>query len=121
MKTLAEPTLTAISGEAAAFAVGGEFQAVSGQSISDGTITYEYETKEYGVGLEFTPVVLSAGRISLKVRTEVSEPTFEGSVTLSGANGLGGVTINGIRRREAETAVELPSRRIDRHCRPHSR
>ncbi len=109
MKTLAEPTLTAISGEAAAFAVGGEFQAVSGQSISEGTITYEYETKEYGVGLEFTPVVLSAGRISLKVRTEVSEPTFEGSVTLSGANGLGGVTINGIRRREAETAVELPS------------
>ncbi len=110
MKTLAEPTLTAISGEAAAFAVGGEFQAVTGQSFGDnGIVTYEYETKEYGVGLEFTPVVLSAGRISLKVRTEVSEPTFEGSVTLSGGGRLGGITVNGIRRREAETAVELPS------------
>ena len=109
MKTLAEPTLTAISGEAANFFVGGEFQLITGQSITDGTITYDYETKEYGIGLQFTPAVLSAGRISLKVRTEVSEPTFEGSVTLSGANELGGVTANGIRRREADTAVELPS------------
>lgn len=115
MKTLAEPSLTAISGERATFFVGGEFQMVTGQSFerdeNDNVldITYEYETKEYGVGLEFTPVVLSAGRISLKVRTEVSEPTFEGSVTLSGSGGNGGISINGIRRREAETAVELPS------------
>ncbi len=110
MKTLAEPTPTAISGQGASFAVGGEFQLVTGQSFDDdGGVVYSFETKEYGVGLQFTPVVLSAGRISLKVRTEVSEPTFEGSVTLSGARSLGGITANGIRRREAETAVELPS------------
>lgn len=109
MRTLAEPTLTAISGEPANFFVGGEFQMVTGQSFDDGQITYEYETKEYGIGLQFTPVVLSAGRISLRVSTEVSEPTFDGSVTLSGAGTLGGVTVNGIRRREADTAVELPS------------
>ncbi len=109
MKTLAEPTLTAISGEAATFFVGGEFQLITGQNIDDNGITYDYETKEYGIGMEFTPVVLSAGRISLKVATEVSEPTFEGSVTLSGANTLGGVTANGVRRRVADTAVELPS------------
>jgi pilus assembly protein CpaC len=115
MKTLAEPTLTAISGQGATFFVGGEFQMITGQSFDRdannnviGT-NYEYETKEYGVGLEFTPVVLSAGRISLRVRTEVSEPTFEGSVTLSGSGTSGGISINGIRRREAETAVELPS------------
>ena len=111
MKTLAEPTLTAISGEPASFFVGGEFQLITGQSVDPdtGQITYEYEEKEYGIGLQFTPVVLSAGRISLRVKTEVSEPTFEGSVTLSGGQGVGGITANGIRRREADTAVELPS------------
>ncbi len=111
MKTLAEPSLTAISGEPATFFVGGEFQLVTGQTFDSDTraITYEYEQKEWGVGLEFTPVVLSAGRISLRVRTEVSEPTFEGSVTLSGGQDLGGITVNGVRRREANTAVELPS------------
>ncbi len=111
MKTLAEPTLTAISGEPAKFFVGGEFQLITGQTFDSAanSLTYEYEEKEYGIGLEFTPVVLSAGRISLRVKTEVSEPTFEGSVTLSGAGRLAGVTANGIRRREADTAVELPS------------
>lgn len=111
MKTLAEPTLTAISGEPASFFVGGEFQLITGQTVDPdtGQITYEYEEKEYGIGLQFTPVVLSAGRISLRVKTEVSEPTFEGSVTLSGGQGAAGITANGIRRREADTAVELPS------------
>ena len=82
MKTLAEPSLTAISGEPATFFVGGEFQLIEGQSVNSdsGQVTYNYETKEWGIGLEFTPIVLSAGRISLRVRTEVSEPTFEGSV-----------------------------------------
>ncbi|MEX3011048.1 type II and III secretion system protein family protein [Hoeflea sp. TYP-13] len=111
MKTLAEPTLTAISGEAATFFVGGDFQLVVGQSVdsTNNTITYEYDEKTWGIRLNFTPVVLSAGRISLRVKTEVSEPTFEGSVTLSGSQGLGGITANGIRKREADTAVELPS------------
>ncbi|MBW8638088.1 type II and III secretion system protein family protein [Hoeflea sp. WL0058] len=110
MKTLAEPSLTAISGEAADFYVGGEFWRVVSQAFDEnGSPVYENEETEYGIRLEFTPVVLSAGRISLKVRTEVSEPTFEGSVTLSGGGKLGGITANGIRRREASTAVELPS------------
>ena len=49
-----------------------------------GNRTYSIEKIEYGIGLEFQPVVLSPGRISLKVRTSVSEPTTEGSVSLSG-------------------------------------
>ena len=101
MKTLAEPSLTAISGEPANFFVGGDFQALR-EIGEDGSQTYDEKT--WGIGLEFTPVVLSAGRISLRVRTEVSEPTFEGS-SASFAQG----TFNGIRRREANTAVELPS------------
>ncbi|RUU49296.1 pilus assembly protein CpaC, partial [Mesorhizobium sp. M2C.T.Ca.TU.009.01.2.1] len=87
MKTLAEPTLTAVSGEKATFKVGGEYNIVSSQSITDPDITkgipskltYQLDKVEYGIGLEFQPVVLSAGRISLKVRTAVSEPTTEGS------------------------------------------
>lgn len=111
MKTLAEPTLTAVSGEPATFFVGGEFQLVAGQSFDDnGTVTYSFQQREWGIGLEFIPVVLSAGRISLRVKTEVSEPTFEGSVSLNGGLASnGGITANGIRRREADTAVELPS------------
>ncbi len=107
MKTLAEPSLTAISGEPATFFVGGEFQALR-EIGADGSQTYDEKT--WGIGLEFTPVVLSAGRISLRVRTEVSEPTFEGSsASLGGIDNFGGGTLNGVRRREANTAVELPS------------
>ncbi len=118
MKTLAEPTLTAISGEKATFQVGGEFNLVSGQSVSQGdkakgesdTITYDIEKLEYGIGLEFQPVVLSPGRISLKIRTAVSEPTTEGSVGLStGLRGVPGANILSIRKRLADTTVELPS------------
>ena len=78
MKTLAEPTLTAVSGEKATFKVGGEFNLVTSQSVdtdNNGDVTYDIEKIEYGIGLEFQPVVLSPGRISLKVRTSVSEPT----------------------------------------------
>jgi pilus assembly protein CpaC len=131
MKTLAEPTLTAVSGEQATFRVGGEFNLVSGRSsaVSDdnqsGETTYTIEKLEYGIGLEFKPVVLSAGRISLKIRTSVSEPTNEGSVTLEGGasgktgagllryldprNNLPGMTALSIRKRLADTTVELPS------------
>ena len=111
MKTLAEPTLTAVSGEKATFRVGGEFNIVSGQSVDAeaGTLIYEIEKLEYGIGLEFQPVVLSPGRISLKIRTSVSEPTTEGSVSLStGGQGLG-TNILSIRKRLADTTVELPS------------
>ncbi|HEV2896884.1 MAG TPA: type II and III secretion system protein family protein [Pseudaminobacter sp.] len=129
MKTLAEPTLTAVSGEKATFKVGGEFNVVSGQSVSPptpardsngdgvideaasfGGVTYEVAKIEYGIGLEFLPVVLSAGRISLKVRTSVSEPTTEGSIGLT-ANPLRlqGSNMLSIRKRLADTTVELPS------------
>ncbi len=104
MRTLAEPSLTAISGEAASFFVGGDFRLVSEiDSDEEEGITYNVEEVEYGIGLDFTPVVLSAGRISLRVRTEVSEPTFQGSIGTSAG------TLMSIARREAETSVELPS------------
>ncbi len=116
MKTLAEPTLTAVSGQQATFRVGGEFNLVTNQNAgSDGSATYEVEKIEYGIGLEFKPVVLSAGRISLKIRTSVSEPTDEASVTLSGGGQRGakfrrpGMTALSIRKRLADTTVELPS------------
>ncbi|QKC99247.1 type II and III secretion system protein family protein [Mesorhizobium sp. NZP2298] len=115
MKTLAEPTLTAVSGEKATFKVGGEYNMVSGvsQNVSTdnqtGLTTYNIEKIEYGIGLEFQPVVLSPGRISLKVRTSVSEPTTEGSVSLSNGVTSPGTNILSLRKRLADTTVELPS------------
>ena len=115
MRTLAEPSLTAISGEQAKFKVGGEFRLATKQEVDAGTgngptITREQETTEYGVELNCRPVVLSAGRISLKSETNVSEPTFEGSVTSgNGFRNIPGLTYLGIRKREASTSVELPS------------
>ncbi|RWM09437.1 MAG: type II and III secretion system protein family protein [Mesorhizobium sp.] len=115
MKTLAEPTLTAVSGEKATFKVGGEFNLITSRTSNvstdnqTGQITYSNERLEYGIGLEFQPVVLSAGRISLKVRTSVSEPTAEGATTLESAGALPGTTVLSIRKRLADTTVELPS------------
>jgi len=111
MKTLAEPVLTAVSGEKATFRVGGEFNLVTGQEVDsdNGTLTYDIERLEYGIGLEFLPVVLSPGRISLKIRTSVSEPTTEASVALSGGGRRPGTNLLSIRKRLADTTVELPS------------
>lgn len=115
MKTLAEPTLTAVSGEKATFRAGGEFNLITARTNNvstdnqTGQVTYTNEKLEYGIGLEFQPVVLSAGRISLKVRTSVSEPTMEGAATLEGAANLPGTTLLSIRKRLADTTVELPS------------
>jgi pilus assembly protein CpaC len=117
MKTLAEPTLTAVSGEKATFRVGGEFNLVTGQDVDPdtGAVTYSIDKLEYGIGLEFQPVVLSPGRISLKIRTQVSEPTTEGSVSLGGTLNKGspfnraGMNALSIRKRLADTTVELPS------------
>ena len=111
MKTLAEPTLSAVSGEKATFKVGGEYNMVQNQSSADssGNITYSIQKIEYGIGLEFQPVVLSPGRISLKVRTSVSEPTTEGSVSLSGGVTRPGMNVLSLRKRLADTTVELPS------------
>lgn len=103
VRTLAEPNLTAISGESAKFLAGGEFPVPIGRD-RDGNVTLEY--KPYGVGLNFTPVVMSEGRISLKISTEVSELTAEGAYVFPGQNGA---TIPGLRVRRAETTLELPS------------
>ncbi len=116
MRTLAEPSLTAISGEQAKFYVGGEFRLAAEQEIAYDddtgapTITRTTETVNYGIELNFRPVVLAPGRISLKIETNVSEPTWEGSaVTGNTANGIPGSTYMSIRKREASTTVELPS------------
>lgn len=100
VRTLAEPTLTAISGEAANFLAGGEFPVPTGRD-SDGNLSVTF--RQFGVGLGFTPVVMSEGRISLKISTEVSELASDGALN------FGGITIPSLRVRRAETTVELPS------------
>ncbi|WP_275787787.1 type II and III secretion system protein family protein [Pararhizobium gei] len=109
MRTLAEPSLTAISGKKASFSVGGEYRLPSRQEIDEEGLTREVETVEYGIGLDFTPVVLGPGRISLEIATEVSEPTFESSVVNANDIRIPGQTYMSIRRRKASTSVELPS------------
>ncbi len=105
VKTLAEPTLTAISGESASFLAGGEFPIPVG-SDEDG-ITIEY--KPFGVALAFTPIVLSSGRISLRIKTEVSETTTDGAFSIASSSSASTVSIPGLSVRRAETTVELPS------------
>lgn len=97
--TLAEPTLTALSGETASFLAGGEYPIPVAQE--QGAISIEY--KSYGVGLAFTPIVLADGRISMRVRPEVSELSSEGSVQMNGT------TVPALITRRAETTVELGS------------
>ncbi|MBB3946673.1 pilus assembly protein CpaC [Rhizobium skierniewicense] len=117
MRTLAEPSLTAISGEQAKFYVGGEFRLPAEQevAIDDATgrptVTRSTDTVDYGIELNFRPVVLSPGRISLKIETNVSEPTFEGSAATGNGSSVSvpGSTYLSIRKREASTSVELPS------------
>lgn len=97
--TLAQPNLTALSGETASFLAGGEIPIPIAQSL--GQIAIEY--KQYGVSLAFTPIVLADGRISMRVRPEVSQLTSAGSVTLNG------FTVPALSTRRAETTVELGS------------
>jgi pilus assembly protein CpaC len=97
--TLAEPMLSALSGETASFLAGGEFPIPSAQGIGGTSI----EFKQYGVGLAFTPIVLESGRISMRVRPEVSELSTEGSIRLNGFQ------IPSLVTRRAETTVELGS------------
>lgn len=104
IKTLAEPNLTAISGETAKFLAGGQYPFPGPcEATGNGTCTRAVEFKDFGVGLNFTPVVLSGGRISLKVATEVSE--------LDPANGITdrGLVIPGLVVRRADSTVEVPS------------
>lgn len=103
---LAEPNLTAVSGETAKFLAGGEFPVPAGRDLQ-GNVSIQF--KQFGVGLSFTPVVISPGRISLQLSSEVSELTNTGSFILSGSAGAGGVTIPALSVRRTETTVELPS------------
>jgi pilus assembly protein CpaC len=111
VRTLAEPNLTAISGESATFISGGEFPIPTGvtcQTTTSGGIGQCVQTvsfKKFGISLNFTPVVLAEGRISLRVMTEVSEISLENSLT----GGAGGTTIPSIKTRRAETTLEIPS------------
>ena len=109
VRTLAEPNLTAVSGESARFLAGGEYPVPVNQDTT-GSVTVEY--KPFGVGLAFTPVALSGGRISLKISTEISELTTQGAFTLGGGSGGStgaSLTIPALTVRRAETFVELPS------------
>jgi pilus assembly protein CpaC len=111
VRTLAEPNLTAISGESATFISGGEFPIPTGvtcQTTTAGAIGQCVQTvsfKKFGISLNFTPVVLTEGRISLRVMTEVSEVSTENSLQ----GGAGGTTIPSIKTRRAETTLEIPS------------
>lgn len=97
--TLSQPNLTALSGETADFLAGGEFPIPLSQGLGSTTVEY----KKYGVSLAYTPTVLANGRISLRVRPEVSELSAQGAVT------IGGTQIPALTVRRAETTVELGS------------
>lgn len=97
--TLAQPNLTALSGETADFLAGGEFPIPLSQGLGNIAVTY----KKFGVSLAYTPTVLANGRISLRVRPEVSELSSQGSVILEGFQ------VPAISTRRAETTVELGS------------
>jgi pilus assembly protein CpaC len=114
VRTLAEPNLTAISGESATFIAGGEFPVPAGYSCDPTThvCTTQISFKKFGISLNFTPIVLTEGRISLRVMTEVSELSNDNSITLSQsvtASTVNSVTIPSIKTRRAETTLEIPS------------
>lgn len=96
---LAEPTLTSLSGETASFLAGGEFPIPISQSL--GNVTVEY--KQFGVGLAFTPYVLENGRISMRVRPEVSELSSAGAIEFNGFE------VPSLTTRRTETTIELGS------------
>ena len=114
IRTLAEPNLTAISGESATFIAGGEFPIPAGYACDPTThvCTTQISYKKFGVSLNFTPVVLTEGRISLHVMTEVSELSNDHAVTLSQAvtnSAVNSIVIPSIKTRRTETTLEIPS------------
>jgi pilus assembly protein CpaC len=114
IRTLAEPNLTAISGEAATFIAGGEFPVPAGYSCDPTThvCTTQLAFKKFGISLNFTPVVLTEGKISLHVMTEVSELSNDNSITLAQSaigSTVNSITIPSIKTRRAETTLEIPS------------
>jgi pilus assembly protein CpaC len=114
VRTLAEPNLTAISGESATFIAGGEFPVPAGYSCDPVTRVCQTQIsfKKFGISLNFTPVVMSEGRISLRVMTEVSELSIDNSITLTqslSGNTTNSLTIPSVKTRRAETTLEIPS------------
>jgi pilus assembly protein CpaC len=99
INVMAEPNLTALSGETASFLAGGEFPI----PVDSGNDGIEIEFKEFGISLAFTPTVLSSDRISLRVRPEVSDLSEKGAIN------IGGLVIPALSTRRAETTVELGS------------
>lgn len=97
--TIAEPNLTALSGETATFLAGGEFPIPIAQGLGQVSIQF----RQFGVSLAYTPTVLSNGRISMRVRPEVSELSTNGAITLNE------IQIPAITTRRTETTVELGS------------
>ncbi|OJW63448.1 MAG: secretin [Afipia sp. 64-13] len=114
VRTLAEPNLTAISGESATFVAGGEFPVPAGYNCDPVThvCTTQISFKKFGISLNFTPVVMTEGRISLRVMTEVSELSNDNSITItqgSGSSTASALTVPSIKTRRAETTLEIPS------------
>jgi pilus assembly protein CpaC len=109
IRTLAEPNLTAISGESATFIAGGEFPIPTGvtcQTTTAGAVGQcapSVSFKKFGISLNFTPVVLAEGRISLRVMTEVSEVSADNSINITG------ISVPSIKTRRTETTLEIPS------------
>ena len=110
VRSLAEPNLTSVNGENAEFLAGGEFPVPVGRSVdaSTGQVTIGIEFKPFGVRLAFRPIVLSEGRISLQLSTEVSELTSAGAFTLGGTAD-DALVIPALNVRRASSTVELPS------------
>jgi pilus assembly protein CpaC len=109
VRTLAEPNLTAISGESATFIAGGEFPVPTGvactttQTGAIGQCAPSVSFKKFGISLNFTPLVLTEGRISLKVMTEVSEVSNDNSINLNN------LIVPSVKTRRADTTLEIPS------------
>ncbi len=101
--TLAEPTVTAVSGESAKFMAGGTIPIANSQSCTGGLCQIGFVQQPYGVTLNFTPVVLSEGRVQLRIATEVTDIDYSHQLTING------ISIPGFRTRNNVTTVELPS------------
>ena len=103
LTVLAEPNLTAVSGQTASFLAGGEFPIPVVQNVSSGSSAISIQFQPFGVQLAFTPTIIDANHLNLKVAPEVSELSTQGEVTISG------FTIPALTVREAQTTVELAS------------